>query len=51
MPKLPCEILKKFFFRDGKGKDLAQDCDGTWEKMRTLSQKLDRAVMSGSETH
>ena len=44
-------MLEKFFFLDVNGKDLARDCDGTWEKMRALSRKLDRPLVAGSDTH
>ena len=51
IPELPQEMLEKFFFLDVNGKDLARDCDGTWEKMRALSRKLDRPLVAGSDTH
>ena len=51
IPELPQKMLEKFFFLDVNGKDLARDCDGTWEKMRALSRKLDRPLVAGSDTH
>ena len=51
IPELPREMLERFFFLDVNGKDLARDCDGTWEKMRALSRKLDRPLVAGSDTH
>ena len=51
IPELPDDMLKKFFFLDVNGKDLARDCDGTWEKMRALSRRLDRPLVAGSDTH
>lgn len=38
-------------FLDINGKDLAQDCDGTWKKMSRLSRKLNRPLVAGSDTH
>ena len=51
IPSLPVEMLKRFMFLDINGKDLAEDCDGTWKKMRRLSKKLNRPLVAGSDTH
>lgn len=49
IPSLPVEMLKRFMFLDINGKDLAEDCDGTWKKMRRLSKKLNRPLVAGQE--
>lgn len=51
IPELPEEMLKKFSFLDVNGKDLARDREGTWQKMRALSEKLDLPLTAGSDTH
>ena len=51
IPFLPREMLERFMFLDINGKDLAQDCDGTWKKMSRLSRKLNRPLVAGSDTH
>ena len=33
------------------GKDLAKDREGTWKKMKDLSQKLGKPLVAGSDTH
>lgn len=51
IPELSQELLEKFFFLDVNGKDLAADREGTWEKMRALSRRLNRPLVAGSDTH
>ena len=51
IPELPEEMLKRFMFLDINGKDLAKDRTGTWEKMKALSEKLNRPLVAGSDTH
>lgn len=51
IPELPREILRKFFFLDINGKDLAEDTKGTWEKMKKLAVSLGLPLIAGSDTH
>lgn len=51
IPLLPRELLERFMFLDINGKDLAEDYEGTWKKMRRFSKQLDRPLVAGSDTH
>lgn len=51
IPELSQDMLEKFTFLDVNGKDLAGDWEGTWEKMRALSGRLNRPLVAGSDTH
>ena len=51
IPELPAELLERFQFLDVNGKDLAKDREGTWKKMKDLSQKLGKPLVAGSDTH
>ena len=51
IPELPEKQLKRFDFFDLNGKDIAEDKDGTKEKIYGLAGKFGRKVAAGSDTH
>ncbi len=51
IPSLPKDLLDRFDFLDLNGKDLAKDYGGTWKRMRELSGKLEKPLVTGSDTH
>lgn len=51
IPELPDELLDRFMFLDINGKDLARDCEGTWKRMREMSERLEKPLVAGSDTH
>ena len=51
IPELPDYLIRKFDFFDLNGKDIAEDKDGTKEKIYGLAGKFGRKVAAGSDTH
>lgn len=51
IPELSEELLERFDFLDVNGKDLAKDREGTWNRMRMMSQRTGRPLVAGSDTH
>lgn len=51
IPELPADVLKRFFFLDVNGKDLARDREGTMCQMKALSERLHKPLVAGSDTH
>lgn len=51
IPEIPLEMLKKLWFLDLNGKDVAKDRAYFEEKTSDLAKKLDIPMISGSDTH
>lgn len=51
IPDIPIEMLKKLWFLDLNGKDVAQDREYFEENTRRLARRLNIPMISGSDTH
>ena len=51
IPELPVKDLTRFDYLDLNGKDLAVDPEGTRQRMKKLSGKLQKPLAAGSDTH